>query len=176
MNANIDGSIYNLIYNLSASTTPAKVIAVICASGLIWFLIIWYIEVSLKQKKSGPREFFTLILGSSMVYLFNIIVSILWWRPRPFLMMTIEPLINVGITSKSFPSDHASLAFFIAFLLHQYNKKWWWAYVLACLVALGRVAVGVHYPSDVLAGAVVGLLFGYLTSTVEKLFSKQAKS
>ena len=173
---NLDINIFNLVTSLTNSARIWQMVSIVAASGLIWFLIVWYIFSVLGRKQSGPVEFFALVLGGSMVYLFNIAVSMWWWRPRPFVMLDVTPLINVSAASKSFPSDHASLAFFIAFLLSQYQKKWWWAYIVAGLVGLGRVAVGVHYPSDILAGVVVGLAFGYLTIQTEKLFSRQSKT
>jgi undecaprenyl-diphosphatase len=58
-----------------------------------------------------------------------------------------------------FPSDHTSGAFAIAVaLLLRHRWAGWVALVLAVLVGLGRVMIGVHYPTDVLAGAVLGTL------------------
>ena len=57
----------------------------------------------------------------------------------------------------SFPSDHATAAFAIAVaLLRRHRKAGAIALVLAGLLAIARVAVGTHYPSDVLAGALIG--------------------
>jgi len=122
------------------------------------------------HKKSGLKDFWALVLGSGMVYLFNIVISLRWFRPRPFIDFDITPLIHVSTASKSFPSDHAAIAFFLAYLLWQHNKKWWWAFLLAAAVSLGRVMVGVHYPLDAVAGALVGMAFGYLTRQTEKLW------
>ena len=56
-----------------------------------------------------------------------------------------------------FPSDHATASFAIATAIVLRNRRWGIvALVLATLLALTRVAIGVHYPSDVLAGAALG--------------------
>lgn len=56
-----------------------------------------------------------------------------------------------------FPSDHATASFAIATAILLRNRRWGLvALVLATLLALTRVAIGVHYPSDVLAGAALG--------------------
>ena len=56
-----------------------------------------------------------------------------------------------------FPSDHATAAFAIATAIVLRNRRWGIvALALATLLALTRVAIGVHYPSDVLAGAALG--------------------
>ena len=162
--------IFSAITRITLSSSEWQAVAVIAASALIWVLVVWYLAVAIWHKRSGPVGVFALVLGGGMVYLSNILLSFWWWRPRPFVVLDVMPLIKVGVATKSFPSDHAALAFFIAFLLSQYRAKWWWVYLLAAVVAFGRVAVGVHYPFDVVAGALVGLAFGYLTVEVEKLF------
>ncbi len=84
-------------------------------------------------------------------------------RPRPChqiggvpVVPGIHLLVDCG-GGKSFPSSHAVNNFGVATLFTFYFRKWWWGFYLwACLVALSRVAVGVHYPSDILAGAAIG--------------------
>jgi undecaprenyl-diphosphatase len=63
--------------------------------------------------------------------------------------------------SLSFPSAHAMNWFSGAMLLYLfYPKRWVWFFTIAFLVALSRVYVGVHYPSDLVAGAVIGIGIG----------------
>ncbi|MBI4227659.1 MAG: phosphatase PAP2 family protein [Candidatus Omnitrophica bacterium] len=80
-------------------------------------------------------------------------------RPRP---VEVVPHLAPA-TGWSFPSGHAAAAFALAAFLSVGWPRWrgaWWT--LAALVAWSRVALGVHYPSDCLAGAVigVGMVFG----------------
>ncbi len=147
-----------------------KALAVFCAEPLVWLMFAWYAFAFVVYKRGWVREFLAVALGASMVYLTNAAVSLWWYRPRPFLFGITEEFARVSAGSKSFPSDHASIAFFFAYLLVAHKRSWWPAYILALLVAVSRVAVGVHYPSDVLAGAAVGMAFGYLTYGVERLF------
>jgi undecaprenyl-diphosphatase len=59
----------------------------------------------------------------------------------------------------SFPSDHATAGFAIAVaVLLRHRKAGWLALAMAVVMSVARVAVGTHYPSDVLAGAVLGTL------------------
>jgi undecaprenyl-diphosphatase len=79
-------------------------------------------------------------------------------RPRPFVA---DPagvhLFAAHAADPGFPSDHATAAFAIAVALLLRDRRWGAAALaLASGLAVGRVAIGVHYPSDVLAGAALG--------------------
>lgn len=80
-------------------------------------------------------------------------------RPRPYVA---DPsglhLFASRSPDPSFPSDHATAAFAVALAIWLRNRRWGaLALVMAAVLALGRVAVGVHYPSDVVAGAALGM-------------------
>lgn len=84
-------------------------------------------------------------------------------RLRPFMTEIANQLIPYDGTRSSFPSGHASFFFGLAMVIYLYNKKLGaWFLAAAALISLARVYVGVHYPSDVLAGAVIGILVGWL--------------
>lgn len=79
-------------------------------------------------------------------------------RPRPFRASELVELRSPPPMSQfSLPSGHSSVAFAIAFALAFGSPSLGFAaFFVAGLVAFGRVGVGVHYPSDVLAGVFVG--------------------
>ena len=90
--------------------------------------------------------------------LVNQVVSHLWDRPRPFAAHhAATHLLSAPSPDPSFPSDHAAAAFAIAFAVLAFSR---YAGVLflaaATAIGLSRIALGLHYPSDVLAGIVVG--------------------
>ncbi len=79
-------------------------------------------------------------------------------RPRPFVA---DPsgvhLFTRHVADPGFPSDHATAAFAIAVAILLRDRRWGVvALVFASILAVGRVAMGVHYPSDVLGGAALG--------------------
>jgi undecaprenyl-diphosphatase len=86
------------------------------------------------------------------------LISGMWDRPRPFEAHHVHLFVSPS-TDPSFPSDHATAAFAIAVALLLRNKRVGWiALAMAIVVCVSRIAVGVHYPSDVLGGALIGSL------------------
>jgi undecaprenyl-diphosphatase len=94
-------------------------------------------------------------------------ITVLWDRPRPFEAHPHATHLFVSHSSDpSFPSDHATGAFAIAVsLLLRMRKVGLAALALAAIIAFSRVAVGVHYPSDVLGGALIGTAAALLVWT-----------
>jgi membrane-associated phospholipid phosphatase len=95
----------------------------------------------------------------------NQLIIAVWHRPRPFeAHRQIVPLLP-ATHDPSFPSDHASAAFGIAFGVLFVVRRTGVVF-LACAVLIGasRVLAGMHYPTDVFAGALIGLLSGYFTA------------
>ena len=86
------------------------------------------------------------------------IVIHLWERPRPYVAHPGDAHLFIAAShDPSFPSDHATAAFAIAVaLLLRHRKVGIVALIMAVTLGVARVAVGTHYPGDVLAGAVLG--------------------
>lgn len=85
-------------------------------------------------------------------------------RPRPFLTYAVHQLIPEH--APSFPSGHALFFFAFSTVVYFANKKLGILfYILTIFVCLARVAAGIHYPSDILAGAALGILSGVVVVT-----------
>lgn len=98
------------------------------------------------------------------------IIRWLWFRPRPFVTLNIVPLINKSAEEASFPSGHASFYFALSTIVYCYNKQAGIIFYIASLfIGLARVFVGIHWPSDILAGAILGILVGLV---LNKIFKK----
>jgi membrane-associated phospholipid phosphatase len=100
--------------------------------------------------------------------LINQVISHAWHRARPYEAHPhgVIPLIS-GSHDPSFPSDHATAAFAIAFgILFVAYRAGLVFLAWATLIALSRVLVGVHYPTDVLASLGVGIVAGFLCARV----------
>jgi undecaprenyl-diphosphatase len=98
------------------------------------------------------------LLSASLALLANQAIAHAWDRPRPFAAHPLSThLFAAPSTDPSFPSDHAAAAFAIAVAVLAFSRVAGSAFLAAAtLIALSRVVLGLHYPSDVLAGAAVG--------------------
>ncbi|HRY52303.1 MAG TPA: phosphatase PAP2 family protein [Candidatus Portnoybacteria bacterium] len=112
------------------------------------------------------------------------ITAFLHWafmRPRPFVAHAVNQLIPYAATESSFPSGHAAFFFALATVVYFYNKKvypersrrGWYFLAAAALISLARVFVGVHYMSDILVGALIGVFSGWLVWWLYNLYQNK---
>ena len=91
-------------------------------------------------------------------------------RTRPFAELGITPLFGHD-PSHAFPSGHAAFFFGLVPAIFALSPKAGWASVIVfSVMGISRVVAGVHWPSDIVAGALIGLLSGYLLLTFAKRF------
>lgn len=128
-----------------------------------------------KSLRSWIWECF-MILGSTIAaYVVAYILKVIFHAPRPFVdHLDIIPLVY-ETPYTSFPSAHATLFFALATVVYIYNKKAGVVlFVVALMISLSRMIVGVHYPGDVLAGALIGVAVAYLFyKVVNSIFSRK---
>ncbi len=105
--------------------------------------------------------------------IFTEIIRWLWFRPRPFIDQAVNSLIAHENTG-SFPSGHAAFFFALAGVIYFFNRRaGHWLVGAAVLISLARVFVGVHYPLDILAGAVVGIFSGWLVWRIYQYYQNK---
>ena len=135
--------------------------------GAIWILLAAVLLCFKKTRRIGLAVslslIFSLIVG-------NILLKPVIGRVRPFdFDPSIVPLIPPP-TDFSFPSGHTQSSFAAATALFMYNKKAGIpAIILAVLIAFSRLYLAMHYPTDVLAGIIIGITLGF---TADKIIKK----
>jgi len=121
-----------------------------------------------KRSKSLRKQFFILASVLVLAAIVSQGLKTLFNRERPFLAYpVIEKLSDGG--GSSFPSGHTIEAFAMAITLSLLIKKKKIiipVYIWAMLVAYSRMALGVHYPSDVLAGLIFGTFIGWIVTWI----------
>ena len=100
--------------------------------------------------------------------LINVLLGALWFHDRPFVDHPRQTLLLVHhAADNSFPSDHASLAFAIAFAVIAFHRRLGLLLLLgAACIGADRIFVGVHYPLEVLASLFVALGAALIVTTV----------
>lgn len=117
--------------------------------------------------KTGVAIGLNVLLTSGLKYAIN--------RPRPFTQYPNDIVQRDNVGKYSFPSGHTSTAFATATALTLSTKKWYVAvpsYAYACAVGYSRMRLGVHFPSDVLGGIVVGIGSSLLVFQIDKWLQK----
>ena len=130
-------------------------------AGIIWIVLSIVLLLIPKTRKSGAVMVAALVVD---VLLCNIVLKNLVARTRPYDVNTGVHLLVAKLHDYSFPSGHtaASFASVTALYLAGEQKLWKFALVLACLIAISRLYLYVHYPTDVLGGILFGVISGYL--------------
>lgn len=130
---------------------------------LIWHAVIWLRALG-SSDRAGDAFVFSILLGLESLVV-NQGLKRIFRRSRPTTNGDERFNVRTPVTS-SFPSGHASSAFFAATLLASLVPAEWAVlfFALAAGVALSRVMVRLHHLSDILGGAVVGLALGLLAA------------
>ena len=124
--------------------------------GMIWIIISIVLLLNKKYKNIGLMCLTALILDTIIG---EGILKHLIQRPRPFVSMPAIHLLIAKPTSFSFPSGHTSASFAaVGVIWSQLRKYRMHAILLASLISFSRLYLFVHYPSDVLAGIIQGLI------------------
>lgn len=124
-------------------------------AGLVWIVVSLLMLLFRRTRKTGVLALGALLLGFVCC---NLVIKPLVGRTRPWLLVEGLRTLVAEYDPNSFPSGHTCAAFAAAGIWWQGLPRRWGntALVLAVLMGLSRLYIGVHFPSDVLAGALLG--------------------
>ena len=152
LNAKLDAS--------AADIEFAKFIAedLICIMPFI--LVIAGLRGLWREGRSAYLDMVGAAMSGLLGLIINYFISLTWYHPRP-LEMGIGQTLVTHIQDSSFPSDHLTLIWSVAFSLLLHKQQRWIGLFIALLgipVAWARIYIGVHFPLDIIGAAIVGLV------------------
>ncbi|KPV40924.1 phosphoesterase [Alicyclobacillus ferrooxydans] len=160
-----DTAVYHLINGLAGHSKLLDAIMIFFAKDAleiyaVLFVIAWF---TLPKRDLQNRHALVMAgLSGILALIINVVISHIWFRPRPFTMFHKGTFTQLVPHSKdaSFPSDHASGSFGFAAGSWGKQQKWisYTFTIIAIIVMIARVFVGVHYPTDVIGGMIVGII------------------
>lgn len=141
-------------------------------AGLFWILLTACLLLFKKTRRAGLCCALALILDLLVV---NIAIKPLVDRIRPYNVIEDIVVLTRLPSDPSFPSGHSAASFAAAWALFRAQKKPLGipALVLAGLIALSRLYVGVHYPTDVLCGALIGIIVAEIAVRIVSHLSRK---
>ena len=167
----MDQYLFQQINNLAGKSVFLDRMAIFFAEYFGYILIVILLLLLAKDWKKY-WQMVVLAFGSAIISRFVLteILRWFWFRPRPFVEHKVNLLFEYpGVAS--FPSGHAAFYFALSALIYFYNKKTGLFFLGASfLISISRIFCGVHWPSDIITGALVGVFSGWL---IWKLFKRR---
>ncbi|WP_336287869.1 MULTISPECIES: undecaprenyl-diphosphatase [unclassified Bartonella] len=153
----IDSALFKMLAGNYQSWSILVLIGIFCAKFLIYVIpahlcMLWFCGKIMERCVA-----LSICVSICMALFIGYLISLVYFHPRPFVVDLTFPLIKHCATA-SFPSNHAlTIASYTACLyFYRYKTAFRFAVIFLCLICWGRVFVGVHYPFDVVAGAILG--------------------
>ena len=185
---NLNNQLFFGLNNLSVHSQGFSKLVVFCAQDFAYvvaflavvFLVYFFItDKDWRGKKliAWGIESATIVGTVFLAWLVSFIIKTIAHAPRPFVVFPqVHPLL-IETKYDSFPSGHATVLFALAMAIYLYNKRAGiFFFVCGIVVTLARVSAGIHFPVDIVAGAVIGIgvawvAHGYIQKTLSSIFS-----
>ena len=172
----LDWNILNGIQELLKSDFMDTLLPMVTSlgnAGIIWIIIGLCMTISKKYRKTGIFVLVGMLMG---LIIGNGLVKNLVARPRPCWLNPDFKLLIENPTDYSFPSGHTQSSFIAATIITMKHRKLGWVVIpLAVLIAFSRLYLYVHFPSDVLGGAVMGILIALGTVVIGETINRRIK-
>lgn len=141
--------------------------------GEVWIVLAAVLLLLRRQRRCGAAISCALVLDLVSC---NMLLKPLFGRIRPFAVNTAVELLSAPPVDASFPSGHAAASFAAVFALKTAGSPLWKpALALAVVIAFSRLYLYVHWPTDVLGGALLGAAVGWAGAKIVEKTAKTAR-
>jgi undecaprenyl-diphosphatase len=126
---------------------------------ILFFAFLFFVKKENKEK----INIFLITVFSAVVARLGVVelIRLFYHQPRPFVIHNVHQLFPES--GYSFPSGHSAFFFAIAMAIYFYNKKLGIFFLVAAIfMNVSRVIAGVHYPSDIIGGVIVGIITAWI--------------
>lgn len=156
----LDTSLFFALNNLAGRSYLFDLLIVFLAQYLAYIVIVVFL-ITTYQTRDRLAVFWIPIISALVARLgITELIRFFYHRPRPFATLPVHQLLSD--TAWSFPSGHAAFFFALATGVYSHNKKWGIAlFFIAIVITTSRVIAGVHYPSDIIGGMLIGIATAY---------------
>lgn len=156
--------------NFANQNTISNAIIIFFAGDFQYYFITLFLLAVIFSKYSRKIKIDLILIPALSAIIarlgFAEIIRYLCHRPRPFEILNANQLIELNnsfLNQYSFPSGHASFLFAFSTAIYFHNKKWGIIFFInSAIICVARIMAGVHYPSDIIAGAAVGVISAFL--------------
>lgn len=159
-----DLSIFNFFHSSAGKFWPIDWAWIFFAEYLPYFLAFFALYLIFRER-GRKRIYYFAMMSLPVILSRGIVAEIIGFfykRERPFSFFDFTPLVSADAFD-SFPSGHAAFFFALAMSVYFLNRRAGkWFFALVCLVVIARISAGIHWPLDVLAGAVIGVASAFL--------------
>ncbi len=164
---NLDLQLFYLLNGMAGQSAALDGVIVFIASYLPYLVVTAFVVLVASSQYARQEKWELLLVAGAASVIARLglteLIRFFYNRPRPF---TALPDVHQLLTDSawSFPSGHATFFFALGTAIYLYNKQWGIGFLLAAAcITVGRVIAGVHYPSDIIGGAILGALTALIT-------------
>ena len=175
----MDNFLFASIYNVAFKGVWADALIILFAAywemvvAAVLLMYLWSpqlkrVDLKVRAKKVGWAMFSAIVAKFGVAGLIRFLYPI----ERPFAANGLDALINQNPLEPSFPSGHATffMALAVYFILVGNKKLGWFILVSALAISVARVAAGVHWPSDIVAGWLTGAAISFVVFKIANRF------
>jgi undecaprenyl-diphosphatase len=165
--------VFNYLNSFAGQSKIFDGIVIFFGQYLAYVLVAVFLIIVIKNK-----NWRLLVIAGVSVFLSRFVITELirffYFVPRPFMNNPAVHQLIFNETSGSFPSGHAAAFFALAMAVWFFSKRWSvFFFICAILMGIARVMAGVHWPIDILGGAIIGILSAWLICKISgKIYNK----